>query len=128
MTRHRIGMDRRWQQRPTRVRPQLLMVPNREKVERILHRCSRTGRLPIVAIELEREHSLANGDCIVLVVFVRNDSPGAALPITCRHVMRGQEPDAHAIEGGAAQLGAAIARRLRLEVGNDAADMLKEAM
>jgi hypothetical protein len=106
----------------------MLMVPNREKVERVLHRCSRTGRLPIVAIELEREHSLARGDCIVLVVFVKNDNPDAALPITCRHVMVGAEPDPQAIEAGAGLLGHAIARRLRLEVGNDAADMLREAI
>lgn len=126
--RGRFGMPTRWRHRPERIRPQLLLVPNRAKVEQILHRCSRTGRLPIVAIELEREHSLANGPCIVLVVFVTNDNPNAVLPITCRHVMRGDEPDAQAIEAGARMLGPAIARRLRLEVGNDAADMLREAI
>jgi hypothetical protein len=81
-----------------------------------------------VAIELERERGLANGECIVLVVFVKNDNPNAVLPITCRHVMRGDEPDPRAIEAGARVLGAAIARRLRLDVGNDAADMLSRAV
>lgn len=127
MGKFRLSLSTRWRHRPERIRPQLLMVPNRAKVERILHGCSRTGRLPIVAIELERQAALTNGDCIVLLVFVVNPRPGATLPLTCRHVMRGTEPDAEAIERGAAQLGAEIARHLRLSVESDAARMLRES-
>lgn len=122
--RPRLSLPTRWRQKPTRIRPQLLAVPNRSKVEAILNSQSASGRLPIVAMELEREESLANGSCIVLVVFVRNPDP-QRLPITCRHVMRGAEPDPRAVEAGAEQLGRAIAKRLGLSVENDAAAMLR---
>ena len=74
---------------------------------------------PIVGLELEREESLANGSCIVLLVFVRNPDP-KRLPITCRHVMRGDEPNAVGVEAGAVMLGRAIAKRLGLSVEKDA--------
>jgi hypothetical protein len=78
-------------------------------------------------MELERQESLESGPCIVLLVFVRNPDP-KRLPITCRHVMRGDEPNAGAIEAGANLLGMAIAQRLGLSVEDDAADMLRAAI
>lgn len=126
MRRHHLSLATRWRQRPTRVRPQFLPVPNRDRVEWLLHSQSRV-RLPIVGLELEREETLANGSCIVLLVFVRNPDP-RRLPITCRHVMRGDEPDPRAIEAGAVTLGRAIAQRWGLSVEDDAANMLREAI
>lgn len=122
--RYKLSLSTRWRHRPERIRPQLLAVPNRTAVERALNRCSATGSLPIVAIELERKETLANGACIVLVVFVRNPDPQRPA-ITCSHVMRGDEPNSAAIESGARVLGLAIAKRLGVSIENDAADMLR---
>lgn len=101
--------------RPPRRAPQLLVCPDRDRVERALRQAA--GRpLDIVAIELERNDrwSAAAGFVFELVVTVRFPAPDQKQSIVARHLMPGApEPDMRQIMNGAEALGQALRIRFR---------------
>lgn len=101
--------------RPPRRAPQLLVCPDRERVERAL-RYAAERPLNVVAIELERNDREAapEGYVLELVIVVMFPPPDHAKRLTVRHVMPGApEPDMRQIMSGAEALGQAIRMRFR---------------
>lgn len=102
--------------KPPRKPPQLLALPERERVERALRAASR-GPLEVVALELERNESFEHGEVLefVAVVLFPPDpaGPGKSRRLTLRHVMPGGAPNMREIIGGAEAIGQAIRIRFR---------------
>lgn len=98
--------------KPVRKPPQLLVLPEREKVDRAL-KAACAGPLAVVALELERNESLQHGAVLELVVVVRFPPPDDAKRLTLRHVMPGGEPSLRELISGAEAAGQSIAMRFR---------------
>jgi len=98
--------------RPARKPPQLLVLPDRPRVEAALRGACR-GPLDIVALELERNESFVHGQVLEMVAVVRHPAPHESIRLTLRHVMPGGQPNMREIVGGAEVLGQTISMRFR---------------
>jgi len=98
--------------KPLRKPPQLLVLPERDKVECAL-RTACSGPLAVVALELERNESFHHGAVLELVIVVRFPPPDEAKRLTLRHVMPGGEPNLRELMSGAEAAGQSIAMRFR---------------
>lgn len=98
--------------RPPKRAPQLLVLPDRQRVESVLrHSCG--APVTIVALELERNETQAHGDVLELVTVVMFPAPDHRKRLTLRHVMPGGAPDIRQLIGGAEAAGQAIRMRFR---------------
>lgn len=111
--------------RPARSAPQLLVLPGRDRVERAL-RSVLVPSADVIALELERNHTLAAGDVIELVIVVRFPWPDNKKRLTVRHVMPGSQPDMRELLSGAEALGQMVRMRFRGYGGNWAAPVLSD--
>lgn len=98
--------------RPPKRAPQLLVLPERQRVENAL-RYACAAPVDIVTIELERSESQAYGEVLELVSVVMFPEPDQAKRLTLRHVMPGGEPDMRHILGGAEAHGQTIRMHFR---------------
>lgn len=98
--------------RPVRKPPQLLVLPERDRIERALREAC-AGPLVVVALELERNESFQHGDVLEMVIVVRFPPPDDAKRLTLRHVMPGGEPGMRELIGGAEAAGQSISMRFR---------------
>lgn len=105
--------------------PQLLVLPGRDRIERAL-RPVLAKDADIIALELERNHTLRAGDVLELVVVVRFPWPDNKKRLTVRHVMPGWEPDMRELLSGAEALGQAVAMRFRGYGGKWGAPVLSD--
>lgn len=111
--------------RPPRSAPQLLVLPERDRVERAL-RPALAKDADIIALELERNRTLADGEVLELVVVVRFPYPDNKKRLTVRHVMPGGRPDMRELISGAEALGQMVAMRFRRYGGKWSAPVLSD--
>lgn len=109
--------------RPVRKLPQLLVLPNRDKVERALV-ANCVGPIDVLALELERNESVVHGEVLELVTVVRD--PDSGKRVTLRHVMPGGDPNVRELIGGAEAHGQTISMRFRRYGGKWAARVVSE--
>jgi hypothetical protein len=111
--------------RPARKAPQLLVVPERDRVERAL-RANFAGPVRLVALELERNETQQFGEVLEMVVVVMKPAPDHTVRLTVRHVMPGGEPNVRHLIGGAEVLGQRISQEFRRRYGNWDAPVLED--
>ena len=104
---HLEGAVRDANREPPRSAPQLLVIPDRERVERLLRAACR-GDLNLIALELERNQTLQFGEVNVLVAFVRKPGERVGPGLAIRHMMPGGEVTARMLAGAAEALAATI--------------------
>lgn len=112
--------------KPVRKPPQLLVLPERAKVERSLRYACGNPAVDIIALELERNESFVHGNVLELVVVVRFPVPDHAKRLTLRHVMPGGEPSVRELIGGAEAAGQSIGMRFRRYGGAWAARVVSD--
>lgn len=112
--------------RPARSVPQLLVLPWRARVERAVRLGCGNPEVRIVALELERNQSLALGDVLELVVVVFFPEPHQSKRLTVRHVMPGRQANERGLTAGAEVLGQMIRMRFRGYGGKWAAPVLSD--
>lgn len=112
--------------RPVQKAAQLLILPDRPKVECALRYACGNLDVDIIAIELERNESFVHGDVLELVVVVRFPAPDHAKRLTLRHVMPGGEPSVRELIGGAEAAGQSIGMRFRRYGGAWAARVVSD--
>lgn len=122
----RASANRQALRRPVRKPPQLLVLPERDWVERALRYSCGNPSVDVIALELERNESFVHGPVLELVVVVRFPPPDAAKRLTLRHVMPGGEPDVRGLVGGAEASGQSIAMRFRRYGGAWAARVVSD--
>lgn len=99
--------------RVKRIRPQLLVIPDRETVEQAFQKASSEKSFNL---ELERNETLFHGEVLMLVAFVRNPLGGT---LTVSHVMPGaEEPSVAMLVDAARVLGNTIRIRFQKQVTN----------
>lgn len=98
--------------RPSRRAPQLLVLPDRIRVEKAL-RYACGAPVNIAALELERNETQAYGEVLELVTVVMFPAPDDRKRLTLRHVMPGGEPNLRHIVSGAEAAGQSIRMRFR---------------
>lgn len=110
--------------RPVRKPPQLLVLPERVRVEAALVSNCR-GPVEVLALELERNESVVHGQVLELVTVVRD--PESRKRVTLRHVMPGGEPSLRELIGGAEAHGQTISMRFRRYGGAWAARVVSDS-
>lgn len=98
--------------RPPKRAPQLLVLPDRPRVEGALRQAC-GAPVTVVALELERNETQQHGDVLELVTVVMFPAPDNRKRLTLRHVMPGGEPDIRQLVSGAEAAGQAIRMRFR---------------
>jgi hypothetical protein len=111
--------------KPPRSAPQLLVIPDRDRIERVLRGACR-GDLNLIALELERNQTLQFGEVNVLVAFVRKPGMVSGPGIAVRHMMPAGDVTAGMLGSAAEALAATINLNFKRYGGKWAAPVLSD--
>lgn len=111
--------------KPPRSAPQLLVIPERDRIERVLRGACR-GDLNLIALELERNQTLQYGEVNVLAAFVRKPGYTSGPGLTIRHVMPAGEVTVGMLAAAAEALAATINLNFKRYGGKWAAPVLSD--
>lgn len=93
-------------QKVKRIRPQLLVIPERDRIIEAFRR-SCTAPVELITMELERNETLAKGDVIELYAFIRGFTG------QLRHIMVGEDISVQKLIGGAEMLAMTASAHVR---------------